>query len=50
MPAPTPSRWLAFVLLALGSLGFAAAWLLVALKAERQLAWLAPLRPASLVW
>jgi len=49
MPAPPPSRWLAFALLALGSLGFAAAWLLVALKAERQLAWLAPLAAADMV-
>jgi hypothetical protein len=49
MPATTSARWLAFALLALGILGFAAAWLLVALKAERQLAWLAPLAAADMV-
>lgn len=49
MPATAISRWLAFALLTLGILGFAAAWLLVALQAERQLAWLAPLAAADMV-
>ncbi len=49
MPAHATARWPAFALLALGIVGFAAAWLLVALKAERQLAWLAPLAAADMV-
>ena len=47
-PVPTP-RWFALPLLALGSLGFASAWLLVALRFERQLAWLSPLAAADMV-
>ena len=49
MPAPPPSRWLAFALLALGSLGFAAAWVLVALRFDRMLSWLAILAAADMV-
>ena len=47
-PAPRP-RWFALPLLGLGAAGFAAAWMLVALRFERQLAWLAPLAAADMV-
>ena len=47
-PASSP-RWFALPLLALGSLGFACAWMLLALRFERQLAWLAPLASADMV-
>ena len=46
--ASTP-RWFALPLLGLGAVGFAAAWMLVALRFERQLAWLAPLAAADMV-
>lgn len=45
---PKP-RWFALPLLALGAAGFASAWMLVALRFDRQLAWLAPLAAADMV-
>ncbi|MFT4179964.1 MAG: hypothetical protein QM612_10995 [Thermomonas sp.] len=45
---PKP-RWFALPLLALGALGFAAAWMLLALLVERQCAWLAPLAALDMV-
>jgi hypothetical protein len=47
--APDKPRWFALPLLALGAVGFAAAWMLVALRFERELAWLAPLAAADMV-
>jgi hypothetical protein len=46
--APQP-RWFTIPLLALGTLGFAAAWMVLALRYDRQLAWLAPLAGADMV-
>ena len=46
---PRKPRWFAAPLLALGALGFAAAWIVVALRYDRQLAWLAPLAAADMV-
>lgn len=43
LPPSTPVRWFALPLLALGSAGFAAFWVLLALLLGRQCAWLAPL-------
>lgn len=48
VPAHPKPRWFALPLLALGVLGFAAAWMLVALRFDRQLAWLAPLAAADM--
>ncbi len=45
--APTP-RWFALPLLALGIVGFAAAWTLVSLAYERPFAWLAVLAAADM--
>jgi hypothetical protein len=39
--ASPPSRWLAPLLLLLGSLGFAAAWVLLAFAQDRQCSWMA---------
>ncbi|HSD16916.1 MAG TPA: hypothetical protein VLC71_06630 [Thermomonas sp.] len=47
-PATKP-RWFALPLLALGSLGFVSAWVLLALLLERQCAWLAPLAAVDMV-
>lgn len=49
MPETHTPRWFALPLLALGAVGFAAAWMLVALRFDRQLAWLAPLAAADMV-
>ena len=49
MPLSQRPRWYALPLLALGVAGFAAAWALVALSYDRQLAWLAPLAAADMV-
>ncbi|WP_159017168.1 hypothetical protein [Cognatiluteimonas profundi] len=40
-PAAPPARWLAPVLLLVGSLGFAAAWILLAFARDRQCSWMA---------
>lgn len=49
VPDPMKPRWFALPLLTLGAIGFAAAWMLVALRFDRQLAWLAPLAAADMV-
>ena len=51
MPVNTHAkpRWYATPLLALGTFGFAAAWIMVALRYDRQFAWLAPLAAADMV-
>ncbi len=48
VPHTHKPRWFALPLLALGAVGFAAAWMLVALRFDRQLAWLAPLAAADM--
>jgi hypothetical protein len=40
-PAARGSRWFALTLLAIGSFGFAAAWVLVAFARDRQCSWMA---------
>jgi hypothetical protein len=40
-PAAPPARWLAPVLLFVGSFGFAAAWILLAFAQDRQCSWMA---------
>jgi hypothetical protein len=40
-PAAPPARWLAPFLLLVGSLGFAAAWILLAFARDRQCSWMA---------
>lgn len=50
MSDATQPRWFALPLLALGVLGFASAWMLVALRFDRQLAWLAPLAAADMIF
>lgn len=40
-PAPRGSRWLAFLLLVVGSLGVAAAWILLGFAQDRQYSWMA---------
>ncbi len=45
--ASPPSRWLAPLLLLLGSLGFAAAWVLLAFAQDRQCSWMALLAAAD---
>ena len=47
--SPDSPRWFALPLLALGVVGFAAAWALVALSYDRMLAWLALLAAADMV-
>jgi hypothetical protein len=42
-PTPRGSAWLAAALLAIGSFGFAAAWVLVAFARDRQCSWMAVL-------
>ena len=49
VPAHPKPRWFALPLLALGVVGFAAAWMLVALGFGGMLAWLAPLAAADMV-
>lgn len=51
MPVPDNfhPRWYALPLLALGAIGFAAAWMLLALALNRQCAWLAPLAAMDMV-
>lgn len=48
-PSTAPPRWYALPLLALGVLGFVAAWTLVALNYNRLFAWLALLAAADMV-
>ncbi len=40
-PAAPPARWLAPILLLVGSVGFAAAWILLAFARDRQCSWMA---------
>lgn len=51
MTASVPSRprWFALPLLALGALGFASAWIVVAVRYDGLFAWLAPLAAADMV-
>lgn len=49
IPNATGPRWFALPLLALGILGFAAIWMLLALGFDGMLAWLAPLAAVDMV-
>ncbi|MEO6263940.1 MAG: hypothetical protein ABIO58_03085 [Luteimonas sp.] len=48
-PAARPARWLAPALLAIGSFGFAAAWVLLALARDQQCSWMALLAAVDAV-
>ena len=52
MPAPQARNipWFALALLALGCLGFAAAWTAVAMLSGAQCAWMAPLAALDAAW
>ena len=52
MPAAQPVRipWFALALMALGCIGFAAAWAAVAMLSGAQCAWMAPLAALDVAW